>query len=90
MDARRLADLAFNMGIFISIISMLISIISMLYLCKSDIYLSFERVQARKKKKGREYSFDQYLALTNKVLLKTAVAYRFFLVLLLLVIGWLT
>lgn len=90
LDARRLADLTFNMGIFISIISMLISIISMLYLCKSDIYLSFERVQARKKKKGREYSFDQYLALTNKVLLKTAVAYRFFLVLLLLVIGWLT
>jgi len=79
LDARRLADLTFNMGIFISIISMLISIISMLYLCKSDIYLSFERVQARKKKKGREYSFDQYLALTNKVLLKTAVAYRFFL-----------
>lgn len=90
LDARRLADLTFNMGIFISIISMLISIISMLYLCKSDIYLSFERVQARKKKKGREYSFDQYLALTNKVLLKTAVAYRFFLVLLLLGIGWLT
>ncbi|HZK35180.1 MAG TPA: DUF4179 domain-containing protein [Bacillota bacterium] len=86
----KISGLIFNIGIFISIISLLISAISSLLASRSDIYLSFEKAQAKRLKKGKEYSFGQFCTSTNRALLQTAVAYTFFIIVLMFGVSWLT
>jgi hypothetical protein len=58
LSTSQIAKIIFEIGIFISLISMAVSAISTLHFCKSDIYKYFEKIQSKKQKKGKEYTLD--------------------------------
>jgi hypothetical protein len=86
----QIAKIKFEIGIFTVIISMVLSVISTLHFCKSDVYKSFEKIQAKKQRKGKQYTLDAFCSSQEKLLRTNEIFYVFYGILLFLAAGRLT
>jgi uncharacterized membrane protein YesL len=68
----------------------MVSAVATLYSCKSNMYISYEKIQTKKQKKGKEYTLDEFASAYKRMLLINEIGYGFFTIILFIGLCWLT
>lgn len=79
-----------ELSILITILLITLDATLTLHFCKNDIYKSFEKIQEKKERKGKEYNFYMFCSYHKKVLIIYDYCYIFYTFILLLAVCRLT